>query len=153
MLIWCKTWSRTKGSLIIWSMCHFVPCGMSGWNLVKIAMVFVFTGYSSYWWLPYMVIFFSFVFSAFLTMIPRISFTISLKWFPVWCAMCHILDMRGRLYILTNPYTSLKGPFCDPKMLFLWHSSVDIDKISYLYISRQFWGCICMHVVLYHTIA
>ncbi len=39
----------------------------------------------------------------------------------------------------------VKGPFCDPSVLILWHNSVDIDKISLFpnFQSIQFWVCLC----------
>ncbi len=61
-------------------------------------------------------------------------------------------NQKAIVYISVTVWGSLKGPFCNLTMIFLWHSSVDIDKISLFpnfrsILSFRLW---VMHVLLYY---
>ena len=72
-----------------------------------------------------------------------------------WDCVDHKMDIRKLVKTDVSELSILKGPFCNPNMLFLWHSSVNIDKISWFpnfqsILSFHLW---VMHVLLYHHVA
>ena len=77
------------------------------------------------------------------------------SWFVNWSVCVPPLYEKNILAIESEHMPQvLKGPFCDPIMLFLWLSSVDMHKTS-LFLNFLTILMLCLwikHDLLYHTV-
>ncbi len=69
--------------------------------------------------------------------------------------LCIIFERKKKEEKIIHIKHYIKCPFCDPNMLIVWNSSVDIDKISLFpnfqsILRLRLW---VTHVLLYHTVA